>query len=342
MVTAAVFAGGLSAAGMALAVAALTGPVRAYLARAGVADAPNARSAHRRITPRGGGLAVLLVLLPGLFVAAVIDGRPLAAATILVSAVALGGVSLLDDVRGVRPAWRLMIHAAAVGVSLWTVETAPIFGGWMPAWLELALVGLAWVWFINLYNFMDGIDGLAATETACVALGVVAVAAVGGAGAAIFGTLGPWLLAGAAAGFLWWNWAPARVFLGDVGSVPLGFLIGAVLLQTAADAWAAAVILPAYYLADATLTLVNRALRGAPVWRAHREHAYQRALAGGVGHAGVVIRIAVLNAGLIALAVWSVVGGPWLPLLIAAVGSLAVFAYLHRLGARTSNGPDGG
>lgn len=140
-------------------------------------------------------------------------------------------------------------------------------------------------------------------------------------------------LAGAAAGFLRWNWSPARVFLGDVGSVPIGFIGGFLLLALAArGAWAAALILPAYYLADATLTLLRRLLRGERVWEAHRSHFYQRA-ALAVGHAPVSARVAVLGVALVAAAVASE-RAPWWAVTVAGGGVAMFLVELVRLSHR--------
>jgi UDP-N-acetylmuramyl pentapeptide phosphotransferase/UDP-N-acetylglucosamine-1-phosphate transferase len=135
-----------------------------------------------------------------------------------------------------------------------------------------------------------------------------------------------------AAGFLVWNWHPARLFLGDVGSVPLGFALGWLLLHAAiAGYWAAALILPLYYLADATITLGRRALRGAKIWQAHREHFYQRAVARGRGHDAVVGAIAVGNVVLIGCALIAEGTDGAIKLLAIAAAALAVALLLAHL-----------
>jgi UDP-N-acetylmuramyl pentapeptide phosphotransferase/UDP-N-acetylglucosamine-1-phosphate transferase len=135
-------------------------------------------------------------------------------------------------------------------------------------------------------------------------------------------------LAGAAGGFLVWNWAPSKIFLGDVGSVPLGYVLGALLLATAADGfWAVALILPAFYLADATITLIRRLLRGEKVWHAHREHAYQHAVHAGLSHGRVASWVAGLNVVLIACALVAARGVVLPALLFAAAAVMAVWLY---------------
>jgi UDP-N-acetylmuramyl pentapeptide phosphotransferase/UDP-N-acetylglucosamine-1-phosphate transferase len=320
-----------------LAVALLTGPVRAALIRKGVYDAPNARSSHDVVKPRGGGLAILAVLLPGWLAAGWATGGPLAALPLAGLTAGLAALSFVDDVRGLSPAVRFPAQLAAVALGLWALGPAPVFQGWLPGWLDVTLAGLAWLWFVNLYNFMDGIDGITGVETLALGLGLGLVGLLDAERMLVAGDLLPWLLAGAAAGFLAWNWAPSRIFLGDVGSVPLGFLLGALLLDAAAAGqWAPALILPAYYLVDATFTLLRRLARGEKVWHAHREHAYQRAVQAGLSHAAVAGRIAAANAVLIGCALAAVHG--WrLPALVAAAAvAVGLWVQLNRAGARPS------
>jgi UDP-N-acetylmuramyl pentapeptide phosphotransferase/UDP-N-acetylglucosamine-1-phosphate transferase len=239
-------------------------------------DAPNARSLHVVPTPRVGGLVLVPVAL---LVAAVVAPLPvwLAAATLLL--VAVGAV---DDRRGAPVAVRLAVQLVAAGVALW-----PHLG---TLGLPLALViGIALVWAMNAYNFMDGSDGLAAGMALIGFTACAIAAASAGQGSLVALSLA---LAGAAAGFLWFNFAPARVFLGDAGSVPLGFLAGAVgLLGALADAWAwwFVPVVFAPVLADATTTLLARGLSGKRVWQAHREHAYQRLVQAGFSHKQVAV-----------------------------------------------------
>jgi UDP-N-acetylmuramyl pentapeptide phosphotransferase/UDP-N-acetylglucosamine-1-phosphate transferase len=316
----------------AIAVALVTGPLRAWLIRRGVYDQPNARSSHAELKPRGGGIGVLAAVVALWLAGSGAAGRLDAVLPPAGLALGLGALSFLDDVRGLPPAARLAAQALAVGLGMLTLPGELVFPGLLPVWADTVLAALAWLWFINLYNFMDGIDGITGVETLTVGLGLGAVGIV--LGAAPGDPLLPWLLAGAAAGFLWWNWAPARIFLGDVGSVTLGFLLGWLLLSAAANgAWAAALILPAYYLVDATLTLLRRAVRLEKVWRAHREHAYQRAVQAGRGHAWVAARVAAVNALLVALALWATAGRELPALTIAGAVSLGLWAGLLRVGA---------
>jgi UDP-N-acetylmuramyl pentapeptide phosphotransferase/UDP-N-acetylglucosamine-1-phosphate transferase len=260
------------------------------LRRRGIVDRPNRRSSHSQPTPRGGGVAPVAAVLVAWAGLTAVHRAPPALGLVLLGAVLLMAVSWIDDLRGLPPLPRLLAQAAAVALAMIALPPqARVFQGWLSGPVDRAAAALLWIWWVNLFNFMDGIDGLAGSEAAAIGLGLVLVSAL--ADAAAPGLLAA-ALAGATLAFLVWNWAPARVFLGDVGSIPLGYLSGFLLLDLAVRrGWAAALILPLYFLADATLTLARRLSRGEPVWQAHREHFYQRAVQRGLGHADVVRRV---------------------------------------------------
>jgi UDP-N-acetylmuramyl pentapeptide phosphotransferase/UDP-N-acetylglucosamine-1-phosphate transferase len=302
------------------------------LRRRAVLDRPNARSSHVAPTPRGGGIAVIGTIVLcwiGLYGFGVL---PSAYLVIVVGAIALAGVSWLDDLRGLSPALRLLTQIAAVAAGKMVLPHDAVFQGWLPSGLDAVAAALLWVWFVNLFNFMDGIDGIAGGEAAAIGLGLVLFAATG-VGAAPGVALTAAAIAGAALGFLVWNWAPARIFMGDVGSIPLGYVLGFLLLQIAAHGWwRAALILPSYFLADATLTLLRRLARGERIWQAHREHFYQRAVRAGLSHSAVARRVITADAVLIGCA-WAAENGAG----IAALGiaALTVAALLWALGRGT-------
>ena len=308
------------------AAAALTGLVRVLLRRHGVMDRPNQRSSHGAAVPRGGGIAVVGVLLAAWLALWLTDecaGCGGLFWVALAGALGLAAVSWLDDLRGGLSALlRLLAQIAAVGAGIASLPgEGLIFQGTVPVLVDHALAAAAWLWFVNLFNFMDGIDGISGAECASLGLGTFVLVVLGAAPAGL-GPLGL-ALAGVSLGFLLWNWHPARIFLGDVGSVPLGYLSGWLMLAlAAAGAWQAALLLPAYYLADATLTLVGRLLRGRRVWEAHREHFYQRVVAAGWSHARAAALIAGHNLLLVGLAVASQQG------VAASVAALAAGAML--------------
>jgi UDP-N-acetylmuramyl pentapeptide phosphotransferase/UDP-N-acetylglucosamine-1-phosphate transferase len=269
-----------------------TGALIPILRRRDLLDYPNLRSSHRAPTPRGGGIvvtgSVLLAWLAlrwtGLVTSSILG--------VLVGAGLLAIVSWIDDWRGLSPGVRLLAHAVAVMIG---IIVLPAANNGLEAWLGPAAyyagLALVWVWWINLYNFMDGIDGLAASEAAVIGAGLLLFAGIG-EGADPQGALLAAGIIGAAIGFLMWNWSPARVFLGDVGSVPLGYLSGYLLLDLATRGhWKIALILPLYFIADATITLLRRLFRGERFWQSHRQHFYQRAVRNGFSHAAVVKRV---------------------------------------------------
>ncbi|MEQ9641965.1 MAG: glycosyltransferase family 4 protein [Alphaproteobacteria bacterium] len=306
------------------------GLVRRWLLRRAVLDRPNARSSHETPVPRGGGLAVMAPLVLVWLAWAVAGPMPLELALVPVLAALLAAFSFVDDLRGL-PAWsRLLAQAVAVAPMLLLLPPEmALFQGLLPFPVDRILMGLAWLWFINLTNFMDGIDGISAVEAGTIGLGLlIALALIG----LYMEVLAPFAAAilGVALGFLYWNRPPARLFLGDVGSIGLGYLIGFLLIALAAAGyWQVALILPAYYLADATITLGRRALKGEKVWRAHREHFYQRAARAMGGHLPVLRVIGCLNLLLVACAAYAAAcpGKEWRALAFAAVGVAVVLWY---------------
>jgi len=315
------------------AVAALTGVVLGWLRRRAVFDRPGPRSAHAVPTPRGGGIAILLVLYPAWALAVPLAGAPQRLWPVLAAGALLAVVSWLDDLKNLSPAVRLPVHGLAVAAGLGAALASgapPVFQGLLPEWLDAVAAGVLWLWFLNLFNFMDGIDGIAGTEAASIGggLALVLLLAWPAASALPLAALGL-TLAAAALGFLCWNRPPAKLFLGDVGSIPLGFLIGFLLLEAArGGAWAAALILPAVFLADATWTLVRRTARGANPLEAHAEHVYQRAVREiGRSHGQVVAAVAVANLALIVLALGAEIRHERL---LAVIGAAAVVVLLAR------------
>lgn len=304
----------------------LTRIVIAQLERHAILDRPNQRSSHETPTPRGGGIAVITaVSLCWVYPA---SQSPLLMA-ILAGALVLAFVSWLDDLRNQSIAIRLCAQFLAVGVAMiFLSNEGLLLQGMVPIWLDRLVTFLAWIWFINLFNFMDGIDGIATVESLVIACGLALLFA----STTLIG-LDVWLplgLVAAALGFLWWNWHPARVFLGDVGSIPLGFLLGGLLIFTALRGfWVPALILPLYFLCDATVTLTRRALKREPIWQAHKQHFYQTAIQSGKSHAAVSTAVFLAGIVLVALSHWSL-DAPWLALANAFVTVAALLRWMSR------------
>ena len=253
-------------------------------------DHPNERSLHVRPTPRTGGVGVMAGVVAGslLVMAGGGVGRPVWAA--VAGALLLAGLGLLDDRRNVSARARLLAQALVAGGFLALAGPA---SGWMTG--VLFFLGL--VWMANLYNFMDGSDGLAGGMAVFGFAAFAVAAALAGQSALSLVCAG---IAAAAAGFLCFNFHPARIFMGDAGSVPLGFLAGALgLAGHDAGVWPLWFPLLVFspFIVDATATLLRRAHRREKVWQAHRTHYYQRMVQMGPGHRGTALRAYGLMAG---------------------------------------------
>jgi Fuc2NAc and GlcNAc transferase len=261
----------------------LTAWVRRY-AMARLLDVPNARSSHVHPTPRGGGLAVVASWVAGLALLFSIGEIPFSLFFALMGLVPLAAIGFLDDHGDVPARWRLLVQFA---VALWAVAWL----GWLSevslgavtlqlGWVGGAIAVIFTVWMINLFNFMDGIDGIAGGEvvTTCFSWALLVTLGAGEDGLL---TVGPAIFLGAAVfGFLIWNWPPARIFMGDVGSGGLGFALTVLFLFGAAQGdihLVVGLILVGVFLVDATLTLLIRMARGERWFEAHRSHGYQHA-----------------------------------------------------------------
>ena len=312
--------------------AALTGLARQLALALGMIDLPGVRSSHERPTPRGAGLAVAAIGLGITLLAAWAGWLSRPAAIALSGGGALvAGVSWVEDWRGVSWRWRVAAQALAATWALaWLGGFGPLDLGDRSVALGptggiVALLGI--IWGTNFFNFMDGIDGLAGAETVVVGgVGGVLLLAGGEPGLACVALA----LAGAAAGFLRHNWAPARVFLGDVGSTYLGFTLCTVAVASANRGSVPMIvwgILLGAFVFDATVTLVRRVLDGRSVCEGHREHAFCRAVRAGWSHAQVTLSVVALD---LVLAVLAGVGWRWPSLLIlCAAGGLALLAVAY-------------
>lgn len=311
--------------------------IRAADGRGPVALADH-RSMHKGSIVVGGGLPVLIAALTA---TAVFWPLEPGLTTLVAAVLVLAAVSWLDDMKPISRRLRFLVHAgAAVACAASVHYSASIFGDVLPFWLDRAAAVLALVWYINLYNFMDGIDGIASSETVAIAGGYAIVSMLAGdfetnlEGLAL-------ATAGATLGFLFWNWQPARIFLGDVGSVPLGLITGWLMIDLAVRvSFAAALILPLYFVADASLTILGRLSRGERIWEPHRSHFYQRAARAAGSHAMIVRGVIVGNCALVALAVLALTR-PLLASAMAAITVAAMLAWMQLLAARTASGqPD--
>ncbi len=306
----------------------LTGLVRRYALRA-LLDIPNDRSSHDRPTPRGGGVAIVAVLLRVFSLLGWVVLMPSGVVWALLGGGGLvAGIGWVDDHRHVPALWRALLHGvAACWAVFWLGGFPSLELGLMT--LPLGIVGsflavLALVWLTNLYNFMDGIDGIAGGQAVSAGLGGAVL--LGWAGAYELALVAA-LLAAGSAGFLVWNWAPAKIFMGDVGSGFVGFCFGVLALASEkagavpATVW---MIVLAVFLLDATFTLLRRVFTGERWYTAHRTHAYQRLVQMGWTHVRVSATVMLINIGiLLPLAYVSLKWPallPWSLALIVALG----------------------
>jgi Fuc2NAc and GlcNAc transferase len=293
----------------------LTGLLRQYALRRQMIDVPGQRSSHHAPTPRGGGAAVAIATSLGLLWL-VLAGRvdTVAVAATAGAALVVALIGFIDDHGHVQPGLRLAGHFVSASVAVWALGGLPplelfgvtVAGGWVGHVLAVLFV----VWMLNLSNFMDGIDGLAATQviTVCAAGAVFnAVLIAGGSH-----WIEPVILGSATAGFLIWNWPPARIFLGDVGSGYLGFMIAIFTLNAA---WAAPPLgwawlgLSAVFVTDATVTLLFRAVRRARLAEPHRSHAYQHLARAWASHRRVTLSVLIVNVCVLAPVSWLIASG---------------------------------
>ncbi|MEQ8319632.1 MAG: glycosyltransferase family 4 protein [Rhodospirillales bacterium] len=310
-----------------------TGLLRKLLAKRGIVDVPNQRSSHTHTTPRGGGLAVVAAFMAGIAVLMFTGtGLPSGIKVIIPVTLFLAAVSWIDDVHSLPSAVRFCAQVVSICASLYflPIQMPELISG-LPPWGQYTLLALAWLWFLNLYNFMDGIDGLTGIQTLTITLGIIFVIMLANSpNAVIYPAM---IIAAAMPGFLIWNWPPAKIFMGDVGSVSLGFVLGWLLLTIAGDGFLIpALLIPAYYLFDATLTLIRRTLKGEKIWQAHRQHAYQKAVQGGLSHGRVSSLIGLLGICLIGLSVLAATA-PW----IAAASGIILTAGLYRFFSRSQS-----
>ncbi|NIE73901.1 glycosyltransferase family 4 protein [Pantoea sp. Ap-967] len=285
-----------------LAALAMTAGLRRYALSRSLLDIPNARSSHSLPTPRGGGLSFVITFM---LAALALGWNGLLAPSLLAGLLGAGGlvavIGFMDDHGHIAARWRLLGHFLAAGWGLaWLGGLPPLLVfGWElhSAWLGAVLGALYLVWLLNLYNFMDGIDGIASIEAICVCLGGCLLYALVGHPEALWL---PLLLAATVAGFLFWNFPPARIFMGDAGSGFLGIVLGLLALQAA---WINPLlfwgwlILLGVFVVDATFTLGRRLLRGERVYEAHRSHAYQYASRQHGSHRPVSLAVAAINLG---------------------------------------------
>jgi len=311
----------------------LTAGLRRYALASNIIDIPNARSSHVVPTPRGGGVAIVLAFLLAL---PILGWAQLIALDVLIAVGGAGAliaiIGFMDDHGHIAARWRLLGHfCAGAWALLWLGGLPPLsmFGMTIDlGWIGSILAAFYLVWMLNLYNFMDGIDGIASVEAICTCLGACLIYWLTGVQELVWL---PLLLAMAVLGFLFWNFPPAKIFMGDAGSGFLGITLGVLSIQAAGVSpqllWAWLILL-GVFIVDASLTLMRRLLRGERVYEAHRSHAYQFASRRFGKHLPVTLAVTAINLfWLLPLALWTLlfqVDGAWV--LILAYVPLIVLA----------------
>ncbi len=269
---------------------------------------PNARSSHAVPTPQGGGIAVVTATIAvsvGMLYSASDEAGTVPLAILFSAVVLIAIVGVVADIHPDYVVPRFLLQALAVATVVFALPDELRVVPFLPWWIERLALIIGGLWFVNLVNFMDGLDWMSAAEVVPV---TAALAAIG-----LFGFLPPWAvvvslaLCGAMIGFAFFNRPVARLFLGDVGSLPIGLMLGWLLVLVAGNGGrAAAILLPLYYLADSSITLLRRIIKGEKVWQAHRSHFYQRATDHGFTVIQIVRRVFLVNLLLAALALATV------------------------------------
>jgi Fuc2NAc and GlcNAc transferase len=281
--------------------AVMTGWLRRITVARGLIDVPNSRSSHHVPTPRGGGLAVAVVVLGLLPLLAWWRAVPDTSLwSLFIAGLLVAGIGWLDDHKDIAAGWRLLVHfvAATCGVLvIGGLPPVPMFGTLIDlGWIGHGLAVVYLVWLLNLYNFMDGIDGIAGIEAVTVGVGGLWLYQVAGHRGG--GIILPAILVAAVGGFLLWNFPRARIFMGDVGSGFVGIALGLLSLHAARVSpplfwgW---VILLGVFVVDATVTLLRRLISGEHMYRAHRSHAYQKVAQRIGSHPPVSVGVGLIN-----------------------------------------------
>lgn len=266
-----------------------------YLTKKGVMDVPNNRSSHKIPTPRGGGMAIIFSIIISLLLLKIIyPAAPLPGILFFIGTIIIATTSYIDDRISLPASVRFLLHAVAAGVIIFETGGFQNFPLPEPYNLDLGWFGypLTFIWIVavlNIYNFLDGIDGFAGSQAvlAGIAIGILDIHGVG----FYVGTI----IAAAALGFLFYNWHPAKIFMGDIGSATLGFIFASLPLyfsNTSINVGIYAVIIFLwFFLSDGAFTIIRRALNGEKIWEAHRTHLYQQMVIYGQSHSKVVIMV---------------------------------------------------
>ena len=267
-------------------------------------DFPNKRSSHSLPTPKGAGIVIMLsfIFLYYLFIEQL-------NIIFLFSIIILTSISFINDYKQLSAIFRIITQSLAILIVLYfwpPIKDIVIFNNFIPIWSEKILIFFSLLWFVNLFNFMDGIDGITSTQCLIISIGTIISFYLSGKTSDITLFLCAFI-SGASAAFLLWNWFPAKIFLGDAGSIPLGFINALLMLMLCKEGlWFVALILNSYYLSDSTYTLLKRIKMKKKPWEAHKEHIYQFPIQKGVKHSTVCKIISIHGLLLVFISIFSV------------------------------------
>ena len=279
--------------------------LKGYLERKKILDIPNERSSHTKPIPKGGGWIIVIFAIITLLTPTLMPFY------FYITILALAILSWSDDIKNINPFIRLFFQFFILFIYFNYLYLNKF------DYLEVTIISLVFIWFINIFNFMDGIDGITPSVTITILIGWSISHYFD---FVMFGLIFCCL------GFLFWNWHPAKIFLGDVGSIPLGFICGYFLLHTGLTGqWEWAISLPMYYILDTSITLINRLITGKKIWQAHSEHFYQKAVQSGMSHSQIVRFIIALQTLIIATCYF--IENPYLVVFLAFLESIGLIIY---------------
>ena len=307
-----------------------------FLSKTNTIDIPNERSSHNNPTPKGAGLGIIATLLIVYY-----SFFPITDFLFTGSILILTILSFINDNKQISIVIRLITQMVLtiIVLNFWPpLKHIILLNSIIPLWLENIIMFLLIIWIINLFNFMDGIDGISGIQ--CIIIGI-------GVGSSLYLSQQEYKLeqiiagfiAGASLAFLLWNWYPAKVFLGDTGSIPLGFINAILLLLLCKnDLWYVAIIINNYYFFDASITLLRRIKMKKKPWLAHKDHFYQKAIQNGYSHSKVCKIIAIHGALLIFLSSFATIKPNLIIILISIViSSLSTIYLLYYLNKKPKN-----
>lgn len=277
----------------------------------GIVDVPGQRRAHNKITPRGGGLAIMLVMIIGLISYEYFVTNSLVFSSRLLPLLSIISViSFLDDLITIPIYVRLITHLTCSTIIVLSLSPALLFHNIVPFYVDFIISVLALTTFLNIYNFLDGIDGISCTESIHLSITILILCylkteIIINVNSLVVLNI---MILASSISFLLFNWHPAKIFLGDIGSIGLGFTIGLCLLTLSvsnSNLFIASFIASLYYIADGLITILIRIVNKEKIWQPHLKHFFQQAVKKGMSHQEIVVKIALCNTSLMLLSVLS-------------------------------------